>query len=251
MSLTRQQFQDQLNFNFDSLLFPIPDTLKGLITNDKNKMNIYLTNILRAQGKVNDYLAQWDAAPDQAAKDAVVAGVVYDLGNATVDPESAVLWPDSGGRWGSIKGPSSAVQGHLAVFASTTGQLAADGGSASNRSQSSVSRSFNSPFQISVTNDALVNYSVDIACTLSLTTGQTGTVFLEICNNSSFSSGVQELCRFVNGNTGTLTIGLNLSQNVTGGLNGYVPSGYWARIRTANTTGTPTFTYRSGQEVLL
>lgn len=119
------------------------------------------------------------------------------------------------------------------------------------RSQSSASRSLNSVFQPNSTRDTLVNYSVDIACTLTLTTGQSGTVFLEIASNSGFTSNVQELARFVNGNTGTLAIGLSLTQNVTGTLSGYVPAGYYVRLRTANNTGTPTFTYRSGQEVLL
>lgn len=119
------------------------------------------------------------------------------------------------------------------------------------RSQSSASRTLNSAFQISSTRDTLANYSVDIATTLSLTTGQSGTVFLEIASDSGFTTNVQELARFVNGNTGTLTIGLSLSQNVTGTLSGYIPAAYYARLRTANNTGTPTFTYRSGQEVLL
>lgn len=119
------------------------------------------------------------------------------------------------------------------------------------RSQSPASRSLNSGFQISTTRDSLVNYSVDVSATLSLVTGQVGTVFLEIASDSGFTTNLQELGRFVNGNSGTLTIGLNLTQNVTGTLSGFVPSGYYARLRTANTTGTPTFTYRSGQEVLL
>lgn len=119
------------------------------------------------------------------------------------------------------------------------------------RSQVSVSRTLNSGFQISTTRDSLVSYSVDIATVLSLTTGQSGTVFLEMATDSLFTVNLQEVARFVNGNTGTLTIGLNLSQNVTGNIGGFIPSSYFCRLRTANNTGTPTFTYRSGQEVLM
>lgn len=119
------------------------------------------------------------------------------------------------------------------------------------RSQSTSSRSLNSIYQVSTTRDSLLSYSIDISCTLSLIGGQTGTVFLEMATNSGFTTGVQELGRFVNGNTGTLTIGLNISQNCTGNLNGYVPAGNYVRIRTENTVGTPTFNYRSGQETLL
>src|SRR4051812_13806506 len=51
------------------------------------------------------------------------------------------------------------------------------------RSQASASRSLNSPFQVSSSRDSLVIYSVDISCSLSLTTGQTGTLFLEIASD--------------------------------------------------------------------
>ena len=119
------------------------------------------------------------------------------------------------------------------------------------RTQSAVTRSFNTSFQLSTTHDGTVEYSVDVSCSLSLTTGATGTVFLEIADDSAFTTNVQELSRFVNGNTGTLTIGLGLTQNVTGVLSGFVPRGKYVRIRTNNTSGSPTFTYRSGQETLI
>lgn len=48
-----------------------------------------------------------------------------------------------------------------------------------------------------------------------------------------------------------LAIAITVNQNVTGTLTGYIPAGYYARLRTENNTGTPTFNYRSGQEVFL
>lgn len=118
------------------------------------------------------------------------------------------------------------------------------------RSFSSPTRSLNSSFQISTTRDCLVNYSIDIATVVSLSGGAVGTVFLEYADNSAFTTNVVEAGRFVNGNTGTLVVGLTLNQTSTASLSGMIPVGKYARIRTANTTGTPTFTYRSGQEVL-
>lgn len=116
-------------------------------------------------------------------------------------------------------------------------------------SQSSVSRTLNSNFQPSTTRNTLVNYSVEIATTLSLSGGTVGTVFLEI--SADGSTGWTELSRFTNGNTGALTVGLNINQNMTSTLSGTVPAGYYVRLRTVNTTGTPTFTYRSGQETAI
>ncbi len=119
------------------------------------------------------------------------------------------------------------------------------------RSFSYTTRALNTCFQPSSTRDAIVNYAVDIATSLSLSAGQQGTVFLEIFTDSGCTTGTQELARFVNGQTGTLTIGLALTQNVTGSLSGVIPAGAYVKLRTQNNTGTPTFTARPGQETLL
>lgn len=112
-------------------------------------------------------------------------------------------------------------------------------------------RSLNSIFQPSPSRDTIVTYSIDIACTLSLSGGQTGTVFLEVADDVDFTTNIQEISRTVNGNTGTLSIGLNITQNCTAQLSGCIEAAKFVRIRTANTTGTPTFNYRSGQEAIV
>lgn len=112
-------------------------------------------------------------------------------------------------------------------------------------------RSLNSAFQISSSRTAQVSYAVNVSCALSLTTGQSGTVFLEYADDSGFTTNVVTVNSFVNGNTGTLAIGLALTQVATGVLAGMIPAGKYVRLRTANTTGTPTFTFVSAQEVLV
>ena len=114
-------------------------------------------------------------------------------------------------------------------------------------SASIVTRSFSSStgFQVSTTNNADVRYTVSIAATISLTTGQTGTVYLETSPNNSTWTTVTE---FTNGNTGTLTIGLALAQTLAGQITAYVPAGYYVRLRS---TGTATNTYITGQEIIL
>lgn len=119
------------------------------------------------------------------------------------------------------------------------------------KTQSTASRTLNSGFQISSSQSAMVTYSVDVACTLSLTTGQSGTVYLDMAQDSGFTTGLQTISQFTNANTGTLTIGLNLTQTMTGVLSGFVPAGYYCRLRTVNNTSTPTFTYKIGQETLM
>lgn len=116
---------------------------------------------------------------------------------------------------------------------------------------SNPSRSLNSAFQISATRDANVNYTVDIAATLSLTTGQSGTVALKYADDSGMTTNVVTVQSSVNGNSGTLAIGLGLTQTATAALSGIIPAGKYVKLVTTNTTGTPTFTMRAAQEVLL
>lgn len=107
----------------------------------------------------------------------------------------------------------------------------------------SSSRSLNSSFQPSTTHDTFVSYSVQIACTLSLTTGQTGTISIQTSpNNSTWT----EIGKFVNTNTGSLVIGLSLTNTNTGQLTAYVPSGYYVKLVSS---GTGISTYITGQEL--
>jgi len=119
------------------------------------------------------------------------------------------------------------------------------------RSQSSPSRSLNTIFQISSTRDSSVAYSVQLTVTASIAGGQNGDVILEIASDSGFTTNVQTLSIFGGGQTYTLAVALQGVQPQTGVISGYVPAGYYARLRTVNNTGTPAFLYRAGQEVLL
>lgn len=120
-----------------------------------------------------------------------------------------------------------------------------------NWSYTTPTRSLNTAFQVSTTRNSRVSYAVSIAATLSLTTGQSGTVVLEYADDSGFTTNVKTIQSSINANTGSLAIGLNLTQTVTASVSGDVPSGKYVRLRTVNNTGTPTFTFVSAQEVLL
>lgn len=113
------------------------------------------------------------------------------------------------------------------------------------------SRTLNSGFQISPTKAALVNYSVDILTSVSLAGGASGTVFLEYADDSGFTTNLKVVQRFSSANTGTLVIGLTLNQLATAALGGYIPAGKYVRLRTANTTGTPTYTFQTAEESII
>lgn len=108
-------------------------------------------------------------------------------------------------------------------------------------------RNFNQAYQISSTRPTTISVSVQISCNLSLTGGQAGNIQLQISANGS--SGWITVAQLTASNTGTLTIGLNTTQ-VSGGQLVYegLPAGYYWRILTTNTTGTPTYTFNGGFE---
>lgn len=119
------------------------------------------------------------------------------------------------------------------------------------RSQTAATRSLNTAFQISTTRDTLATYSVQITVTASIAGGQNGDVILEIAADSAFTTSVQTLSIAGVGQTYSLAVALQGIQPQTSVVSGYVPAGFYARLRTVQNTGTPTFSFRAGQEVSL
>lgn len=112
-------------------------------------------------------------------------------------------------------------------------------------------RPLNSAFQPSTAHDSLCTYSVAITCTSSISAGQSGDVIFEIATDSGFTTNVQTLAIIGNAQTFSLAVAIQGVQTITGVLQGIVPQSMWARLRTVNNAGTPTYAYRAGQEVNL
>lgn len=107
-------------------------------------------------------------------------------------------------------------------------------------------------FQISSTRDSMVTYSAKITTTATIAGGQEGYVVLEIASTNSATAGDwKEVGRVTNGQALSLALTLQSIQPVSGSLSAIVPAGYYVKIRSVNTTGTPTYSMVSGQEVLL
>lgn len=184
-------------------------------------------------------LTATDAA---AARSAISAGTVSSitagtgLSGGTITGSGTLSLPNVGTA-STYSGVTTDAQGRI-----TAGTV---------RSFAYQTRALNTCFQPSASRDTFATYAVDISASLSLSGGTVGTVYLRTYTNSGCSTGVQEVTRFVNGNTGSLTVGLNTTQNATGTLSGIIPAGLWVQLVTENTTGTPAFTARPGQEVQL
>lgn len=148
------------------------------------------------------------------------------------DTQQFYVW--SGSAWVSI-GPTSSRS-----FNNSPG-----------RSIVSVAAAANG-FQVSATRDAMISYSTTIQSTSNIASGQTGVIVLEVApTNSSTASDWVEVGRTSNGQTLGLAVALQIVQPIGGALSCVLRAGYYARLRSISVTGTPTFTYNSGQEVLL
>lgn len=107
-------------------------------------------------------------------------------------------------------------------------------------------RSLNTAFKISDTQDAHVSYTIDITVAALLIAGTSGRVYLEYADNAAMSTNlvvVNESCNSIGGV-------LNVNSIGPGNVRGWIPAGKYARIRTSNVVGTPTFTFVRAEEIL-
>jgi hypothetical protein len=157
----------------------------------------------------------------------------------------------SGGTFTTSGTISMPATGTVGTYSSVTTDAQGRVTAGTNASQSAQTRTLNSAFQVSATRPSLVTYSIRITTTASIGGNQDGDVILEIASDPGFTTNVQTLSITQNAQAISLAVVLNSVQTQTGVLSGFVPAGYYARLRTVNNTGTPTFTYRVGQEVLM
>lgn len=117
--------------------------------------------------------------------------------------------------------------------------------------QSEATRPLNTAFQISTTRNAFAAYSVQIQVTATIAGGQDGDCFLEFADDQAFTTNVQ--AAMVTPASQTYSLAVALQGIAKSGVNvmGMIPAGKWARIRTVNNVGSPTWLFRKGQEMLL
>lgn len=107
-------------------------------------------------------------------------------------------------------------------------------------------------FQVSSIKDSFVTYTAKITTTATIAGGQEGYVVLEVAATNSTTAGDwKEVGRVTNGQALSLALTLQSIQPVSGSVSAFVPAGYYVKVRSVNTTGTPTYIMVSGQEVLL
>lgn len=111
------------------------------------------------------------------------------------------------------------------------------------RTFNTPTRSLNTAFQISTTQDAWVTYSVDINCSSPLLAGQSSTVSLQYADNSGMSTNLVTVSQAL-GSVGGI---LNVNNGNSGLVTGMVPAGKYVRI---TSSGSCTVTYQRAQEVL-
>ncbi|WP_110970887.1 hypothetical protein [Pseudomonas huaxiensis] len=144
---------------------------------------------------------------------------------------------------GTISLPNTGTAGSYAnVTTDAQGRVTAG----TNRSFANPARSLNAAFQINSIRDAWVVYTVDISVTSLLLAGTSGRVYLEYADDSGMATNLVAVNSSPNATGGVL----NVTNLGSGNVTGFIPAGKYARIRTANVSGTATFTLVGSQEVL-
>lgn len=106
-------------------------------------------------------------------------------------------------------------------------------------------------WQLSASRVSHISYSVLVTVTASIASGQSGYVVLEIApTNSAIAADWVEVGRVSSSQTYTLAIAIQGVQGTGGSMSVFVPAGSYARLRSVNVTGTPSYTFVSGQEAL-
>lgn len=132
------------------------------------------------------------------------------------------------------------------VTVDTKGRVTAAGNTPAPTAIASGGRNFNQSYQLSSTRPSKIKVSVNISCSLTLTSGASGEVILEISPNGS--SGWVYAGQISGSNTGSLSIGINTTQITGATIDEDLPAGYYWRLRTNNITGTPTYIFNGGNE---
>uniref|UniRef100_A0AAU6W2P1 Tail fiber protein n=4 Tax=unclassified bacterial viruses TaxID=12333 RepID=A0AAU6W2P1_9VIRU len=170
---------------------------------------------------------------------APILNLVLQKGDAGATGAASTV-PGPAGQDSTVPGPPGA-----------TGATGPAGSPAPTPTQSTASRALNTIYRVSTTRPAWVTYSVQLTVTATIAGGQNGDVVLEIASDAGFTTSVQTLSISGLGQVYSLAVAIQGVQPQTGVVSGFVPAGYYARLRTVNNTGAPTYLFRAGQETIL
>lgn len=106
--------------------------------------------------------------------------------------------------------------------------------------------------QVSTSRDSEVLVGGTIVTAATLLSGAVGTLVLEVAPTNSATAGDWvEYGRITNGQVFSLAVAIGCTQTIAGQMNAFVPAGYYVKVRSISTTGTPTFSINSSRKVLL
>lgn len=194
-----------------------------------------------------------------AGKTGTVTLVKGDVGLGNVDNTTDLNKPISTATQTALNGKFPVPTGTTAEYVRGDGTLATLPTPAAMSFNNTPGRSIvtgtgATGFQVSSTRNSMVGYSVTVqaAVQIGVVTNVDGYIVLEIAPTNSATPGDWvEIARVTNSQNIGIALALSSTQKGGGRLGGIVPAGYYAKIRSVNVAGTPTYVYNSGQEVLV
>jgi len=218
-----------------------PDGMLIYFTPDKSLRIRKHNGWIKVMDNVNAVQSDWNQTTTTAAdyiknKPALTNGTVTSVGLSSSDfSVTGSPVTTSGVIVANLRTSGITAGTYSAVTVNNKGIVTAG----TNRSFSIAIRSLNSSFQTSTTKDAEVRYTVTISVTTGASSPQAGTVFLEYSPNGSTWTTIGQVTHQID--AGVMIIA------ETKQIGGYIPAGYYVRLRTS---GTATITYVTGQEIL-
>lgn len=162
-----------------------------------------------------------------------------------LESERSTTWPD--GSFVFCKDTNKIYQLLSGVFI----QMSPSSRNSSSASRPLVTASNQTGFQISASRDALAIYSCTIVSSASISGAALGVLALETAlTNSTTPSDWTEISRTTTGQAVSLAVVLNSISTGATPVIGFIPAGCYVRLREINTSGTPTYSFNSGQEIL-
>lgn len=107
-------------------------------------------------------------------------------------------------------------------------------------------------FQVSSTRDSSISYAVKVSTTATIGTPSAGDIVLEIASTNSATPSDWLQIGAICGNSQNITLAALLSsvQATSCSVGATLPAGWYAKLRSVTSSGSPTYTYLSGQEML-
>lgn len=159
---------------------------------------------------------------------------------------------DDGDFHGAIQATDITASGKFYGDGSLLTSLPVPSLSPSSASHSITSSCNANGWQVSASKSAMVSYTVQVSTTATIGGNSSGSIILKTSpTNSSVAGEWIEAGRMSNAQAISLAVVLQSVQTVSAPVFAMIPPGYYVCLQSSTVAGLPTYSYLSGQEIII